>query len=519
MVTVVTGPAAGQDIEVRAAMSGRQLPEAYYHRIRNDPGVFQITHGWIARREAAARVTGTLQLAVIQALFADSPEPSVSADEIQRVLFDGPTEDGTVTEFYHEMSGGRLTVTGTAADWVRTDLPRAIVVGASMGLGLEAQVGPYLVDALSRVDDEVDFRSYDNDGPDGVPNSGDDDGIVDAVAFQFLEIAASCGGPGIWPHRSRVSGWTGAPFETSDPGAGGGPILVDDYIIQSALDCGGVEIQNITTIAHELGHVLGLPDFYDSTDGIQPEQRRWVMGCWSLMAGGAWGCGTGNREAWTVPTHMSAFEKITLGWMDNVQVVGSVRNAEFTLAPVVQSEHVLRIPLNGEEYFLVEYRAKAGFDRNLPSEGVLIYHVDVTRPTRPCATCEKIYFLSLEEADGDESLKRTFLEGGDRGTAGDAFAHDGPSSFTGGTLPSTHGNSGTPSNVSLYRIVLEEGVARLRLSTTSIPLDRIATTFLTPEASDLTAEETEYLDAVGNANGTFDLGDFRRYVLDHPSGS
>lgn len=512
-----TAEAAGQDIEMRAALAGRQLPTAYYERIRTDPEAFQIRHGWIARRESSTRVTGTLRVAVVQALFADSPEPTVSAAEIQRILFDGPSEAGTVTEFYGEVSGARLTVTGTAVDWVRTEIPRTAAVGTSMGLGVDAQVGPYLVSALTEADPSLDFRLYDNDGPDGVPDSGDDDGVVDAVAFQFLEIAASCGGPGIWPHRSRISGWTGAPFETDDIGASGAPIVVDDYIIQSAVDCRG-DVQNITTIAHELGHVLGLPDFYDATDGIQPEQRRWVLGCWSLMAGGAWGCGTENREAWNVPTHMSAFEKLAMGWLDNVEPVGAVRDAEFALGPVAESEHVLRIPLDEQEYLLVEYRARAGFDRNLPSEGVLIYHVDPSRPLRPCPSCEKIYFVSLEEADGDDGLIRSFLDGGDRGSAGDAFGYAGPSSFTGGTKPATRRNTGLPSDVSLYRIVLEEGVARIRLSTTTIPLDRIAASFLTPMTSDLTPDETAYLDAVGNANGTFDLGDLRKYVLDHPSG-
>ena len=44
----------------------------------------------------------------------------------------------------------------------------------------------------------------------------------------------------------------------------------------------------IGVYCHEYGHVLGLPDLYDSSDGILPEQRRWVVGCWGLMAAGSW---------------------------------------------------------------------------------------------------------------------------------------------------------------------------------------------------------------------------------------
>jgi len=49
-------------------------------------------------------------------------------------------------------------------------------------------------------------------------------------------------------------------------------------------------------MAHELGHLwFGLPDLYHLVGGPGEvwEQRRWVVGCWELMAAAAWGCGTG----------------------------------------------------------------------------------------------------------------------------------------------------------------------------------------------------------------------------------
>jgi hypothetical protein len=103
--------ALAQDIEARAHAAGIQLPDAYYARVAEDPGFFEIRRGWIPRLAAmqaqATATTGVLPLVVIQALFADSPEPTVSAEEIQQALFDGPSPYGTVSEFYTEMSGGR----------------------------------------------------------------------------------------------------------------------------------------------------------------------------------------------------------------------------------------------------------------------------------------------------------------------------------------------------------------------------------------------------------------------------
>ena len=106
-------PVAAQDVEVRAR-AGVRLPDAYYARIRADADFFEIDRGWIERSRLAAAaqvaVEGTLPLVVVQALFADSPEPFIESAEIQRILFDGPTPFGTLTQFYQEVSGGRLTV-------------------------------------------------------------------------------------------------------------------------------------------------------------------------------------------------------------------------------------------------------------------------------------------------------------------------------------------------------------------------------------------------------------------------
>lgn len=519
---LVPGRVRGQDIDLTARLSGIVLPQGYYDRIQRDPAFFELRSGWrnrLANVEAARApaVTGQLPLVVIQALFSDSPQPTVTEQDIQAALFDGPSEHGTVSALYTEMSGGLFTVTGTALPWARTSLPMVQVVGTSFGLGADALTGQYIVETLDLVDVSFDFSAMDNDGPDNVPNSGDDDGVVDAVAFQFLEIAASCGGPAIWPHRSRVEGWVGSPYETDDMGQSGEPILVNDYIMQSAVNCNGTEVQPPTVIGHELGHVLGIPDFYDNTDGIQPTERRWVMGCWALMAGGAWGCGQVDRTEWNVPTHMAPYAKLMLGWV-NETIVDPGLNELVTLGPVHTSRSVLRIPMTGTEYFLVENRQAMGFDRNLPASGVLVYHVDSERPRRPCSECEKIYMVSLEEADGNDALKKMAAEGGNRGEAGDVFGVAGKNEFTGATTPSTALNSGEPSGVTFYSITFDQNnVATIRLSTTVIAEDRLLEQFLDNAATPLDSAEKQHLDDVGNQNGGYDLGDFRRYILAHPS--
>jgi M6 family metalloprotease-like protein len=515
---VATEPLSGQDIEMTAQVARVPLPQAYFDQVARRPDFFEIPGGWTRRvertRSAGQAVAGTLPMVVVLALFADSPEPVHSAGDVQRALFDGPTPNGTLTEFYAEASGGLLAVQGRVLPWVRTGLTLAETVGSNFGLS-GTQTGVYLTMALELVDPSTDFGQFDNDGPDGMPNSGDDDGIADAVAFEFTEPAASCPGPGIWPHRSSIAAWTGEPFATNDPRPNGEPVLVNGYIIQSTVDCSGTGIQNAATIAHELGHVLGLPDLYDSTEGLLPEERRWVVGCWSLMAAGAWGCGgTLDRTAVRRPPHFAPWEKVRLGWLPNLEVVAGTRDSTILLQPARTTGHTLRVPLSTSEYLLVEYRDRQGFDQDLPAAGVLVYHVDEKLLLRPCRSCPRVYHVQLLEADGNEGLVRETANGGNRGEASDVFG-PGVTRLSNATMPSTRLNSGAASSVTFHHVELVAGHAELEISTAEVALDRLVSPFLT--SGELTVEEMQFLDRVGNKNGRYDVGDLRRYLAEHPT--
>ncbi len=423
---------------------------------------------------AATPVSGQFQLLVIPALFKDSEDPRFSVEDIRRVLFGGPSETGTLTDFYLEASGGLLTVDGVVAPWVRTSLTVAEVVGESSGLGDNTGTGDYLVEAVGLVDEVIDFTQFDNDGPDGLPNSGDDDGIVDVVNFEFQEISASCGGPAIWPHRSAMVFWLGDALATQDPGFDGNPMLIFGYTITSAADCTGETLQTAGVVSHEFGHVLGLPDLYHPIDGIQPQNRRWVLGCWGLMAAGSWGCGDGSTRGVSFgPTHFSPWSKELLGWIQWVDVA-DVFDEEFVLGPAQQSREALRVPLDddGVEFLVLEYCPQTGsFDVNLPSSGVLMYHWDMEGLRRPERASNRPYQFAMVEADGRTDLLLTALNGGNRGEASGAWGQPGaPQAFLNNeTSPGTlrHVES-APSRVTIHSIVAVGDEARVRLTNTSV---------------------------------------------------
>jgi hypothetical protein len=78
------------------------------------------------------------------------------------------------------MSFGSLTLTGEVLPTIYTSQK-----DASAYLQKENSFGDFSLDIIGQADREIDFGRYDNDGPDGLPNSGDDDGIVDCL---FINI-------------------------------------------------------------------------------------------------------------------------------------------------------------------------------------------------------------------------------------------------------------------------------------------------------------------------------------------
>ena len=499
--SLVTDGARAQDIEAVSELRGIPLPAAYYETVGTDPTAYTFARALFARgRPAGAGVTGSVRIPVVLALFEDSTDPHISREMAQASLFDGPSAHGTLTEAYLEMSRGALTVGGDVFDWVRTSLPLAAVVGTTDGLGGDARVGDFFAEALDSIDASIDFSVYDNDGPDGVPDSGDDDGYVDVITVEYLEVAASCGGPAIWPHRWRMSAWNDAAYVTDDIGTGGEPIRIQDYITQGVADCAGSGVQNSSTIAHEFGHALGLPDYYHWIDrDAGPQGRRWVLGCWSLMAAGSWGCGPVEQTPELFgPTHLTAVSKEQLGWAEYVDP-GEVWNEEIVLGPVQTTGVALRVPLDatGTQFLIAEYRARTGFDEALPADGVLFYKQDINASRTPNPTGTDPYYLSLLEHDGNAGLLRTYFDGGNRGEAGDAWGVD---ALTGElhaeTAPSLRLSDGSPTAVTVHEVSVQSGSARVVISTSRVPR------LIAPEGPIEVAQVVSFLESIRIAGGT-----------------
>jgi M6 family metalloprotease-like protein len=309
--------------------------------------------------ELGGALRGTLRIPVIPVHYSDVPPPFTVAELRERLFGEARGDTMSLSAYWDEVSGGLLQVTGQVTPWVRLPRPAAHYLRpADYGWARFGRIAEFRETVLAAVDPHIDFGHYDNDGPDGEPNSADDDGYVDFVVFVY---AAPCTGDGragaIWPHRGAMP-----PFETSSVTAAGQRVRITDYLVLPAVEAGTCAPLHIGVLAHEMGHALGLPDLY-GYDG-----RSQGIGAWGLM-------GTGSHSTRYSPAHLSAWEKEQLGWVQLRWLPADATHV--TIPPVVRDRIVYRWESREDgRYYLLENRQRIGSDRELPGHGLLLWRVD-----------------------------------------------------------------------------------------------------------------------------------------------
>ncbi|MFC1525759.1 right-handed parallel beta-helix repeat-containing protein [Candidatus Latescibacterota bacterium] len=331
-----------------------------------------------AAKVSAERTRGSLSALVIFAKFAGQAVGETAKPTWADDLFD-PLLPGSFTHFYNEMSRGQLKVTGQV-------LPRrysskapasAYVAGPGESYG---HYGRFNLEILQQADEDADFGRFDNDGSDGLPNSGDDDGYVDVVFINLLTVPEGF-------FIGRATGFASLGLDgdyiSDDASPSGGYIRVRSRFsgFGGTTQRGHVFSVTAGTMCHEFGHVLGLPDLFDQSsvfngEELVPEEDSAGIGKWGLMGLGTLGWGVEDG-----PNAFSAWTLMALGWLgrDNgnlVEVSQSLR--QVVVEQIDRGGKVYKIPLSPDEYFLVENRQASGsyYNRNIPGGGLLVWHVD-----------------------------------------------------------------------------------------------------------------------------------------------
>ncbi len=248
------------------------------------------------------------------------------------MLFSGKKGAVSMRNYYIEQSSGRYAVNGTVEDWVTVPYNEAryganycgdivcattwLFVRDTVNAWYNAQIAagktPAEVEAYLAQFDVWD--RYDNDG-DG--NFNEPDGYIDHFQAVHAGEGEETGGGAqgtnaIWSHRWYAYynniGLTGPSPDYLLGGIkiGNSNFWIGDYTVEP--ENGGVGV-----FAHEFGHDLGLPDLYDTSGNTGGAENS--VGFWSLYASGSYGAsGKPADGIGTKPVHMSAYEKLFLGW-------------------------------------------------------------------------------------------------------------------------------------------------------------------------------------------------------------
>jgi M6 family metalloprotease-like protein len=490
---------------------------------------------------APIRVAGNYFIPVVPIAF-QNVGPPFPATDYEQVLFSvvpAPLPY-SVRTYYAEASRGNVTIDGQVLDWVNADSTDTYYEDSCNGVGVlnpcphgGRRFGELLIEALNKADNgTVDWGRFDNDGADGLPNSGDDDGAVDFVTFLQPEVDGACGTTNLWAHRYDIAGWNGGSgYVTHSPvrDAAGQPIpgrfvQIRDYTLQSAVGgagaCSGGGIMPIGTVAHETGHAFGLPDLYD-TD-LRSASVTQGIGEWGIM-------GSGNYAQPYSPAGFDAWSLTELGWVavDTLPAAGTI-----DLAPVAAGDTVLYAGVPGtDEYFLLENRQAIGSDTAqlnpacrfgtrscAKGPGLLIWHIDAGQIAAHGFRQDNrvnvgpIHGVALVQADGLNQLR---LPGSkNRGDAGDPWpGSSGTVTFGPETSPAALDNSGATAGFILDSIQQVAVGGAVRFQIRPSPPGQVPLTL--DEARDgllgrgtLGAAQLARLDSLGNRNGRYDTGDF-----------
>ena len=344
---------------------------------------------------------GKMKLLVVLMEFKDEPATYTKQSFMDLLTQDGYNLNGgtgSFRQFYEANSFGQFDLDITVMGWYTANRNR-IEYGRTDNSGTNnpsynANVRELVGQAVDSAKfDGVNFSDYDNNK----------DGELDGLVIFHSGLGAEQGKNGyIWSHRSSLWGGSARSYDG---------VNISNYCINpSKRDFGGITQVRIGVVTHEFGHILGLPDLYDT------DQSSEGAGNWCLMAGGPWM----NSER--TPCQLNAWSKSELGWITPTVITkkGSYELKNFTDSLVA---YRINTPVPNE-YFLLENRQLKGWDRFIPGRGLAIWHINTDRAdnyskfgSNNVNTDTAIYGVGIVQADNRRHLELS----SNRGDAGDVF--------------------------------------------------------------------------------------------------
>ncbi len=388
----------------------------------------QAEDGRIALAPPAYTTTGTKVGLCLLIDFPDDVATVPHADIIDFCNADeytGYGNNGSVKEYYKDVSNGLLTYTNIVTAYIRMARPKTYYNDISKDCGSQGNL--LIEDAVAILKASPNYAT---EIAPAFENLTVDD-VGQAVACNVF-YAGDNGGRwtyGLWPHSWSL-------------------VVVGAQALTASVRIWNYQITNIGeslelgTFCHENGHMLcDYPDIYD-----YGYDSKGGAGMFCLMD---YGGGGGN------PVQVCAYLKYASGWATNTVEVTADKGIAGSLSALVGAADYNRFyrfekPGTPTEYYLFENRQKTGRDAGIPASGIAIWHIDELgkRDDQRLAynTKHENYECTLMQADNQWHFQKNVNAGDARDLYyfGNAAAGYG-NAFSDSTAPSARWWDGTKS--------------------------------------------------------------------------
>lgn len=385
---------------------------------------------------------GDFNVLIVPMRFSNHSKREVPARETLDRIFNRRGGDpeyapaGSVHDYMREVSYEKFRINFFVLPWI--DLPKSESYYSEWDPVTTVANG-YRIDeacfyALGAVDTDfpkLDLKQFDRN----------DDGYIDAVGFLHSGYGSEAGGtdPDGVNHAGRIDSMQYPLTEWTSRTA----LKVRKVAIVSAFFSNkGVRPVRVGVLAHEGGHMIGLPDLYNTRSHYEQGVGAGI-GVWGLL-GDSWGVDRSQNYA----LHMSPWSKSMVKWVDP-KVID--QPGEHTIRAAEKYPDVYRIDRGFPpgEYLLIENRQPIGFDRQIPAGadgvrgGLAIWHIDDRKtsdndpghPGIPGFPENNSHLrVALLQADGRYDLERN----ANKGDGDDLFRATGVSEISPDTKPGTH---------------------------------------------------------------------------------
>lgn len=310
---------------------------------------------------------------------------------------------GSARDYYIAASGGQFRPTFDVYGPVKLAHEAAYYTGLDdptlRGSGKTGRFGVAVEEAVKALDSQINFKDYDLDN----------DGVIDNIFFfysgkgQADTLDPTC----VWPHQGNYMYFTKAYANSpklDDLYADG--VQMRTYACSNELN-GKTStdtrpyLDGIGAFVHEYGHVLGLPDIYDTGDRGACKTPDYL----TVMDKGSY------NENSTRPPLFSAYEKWVCNWLDYTDAEAG---ETYTLPSLSKGEDAkavrirIRQPGGGvryyNEYYVLESRTAEGWDTSLGEDGLLIWHINYSNDVWVSNQVNSGYNANVEVITPDEDF-------------------------------------------------------------------------------------------------------------------